>query len=113
MIQTYGYGSHRLDTLVLDNNKINNKRFEILRELFKNFNVNNLSLRNCDLSELSVSYIGDFLKTNEVIKSINLLPRPAGVKLNLIAVSKNVFGFNGSGCQPFNQAPFAVYTSII
>ena len=48
-----------------------------------------------------------------VIKSTNLLPRPAGVKINVIAVSKEVFGFNGSGCQPFNQAPFAVYTSVI
>ena len=72
VVQTYGYGSHRLDTLVLDNNRIDSKRFEMLRELFKNFNVSNLSFRNCDLSELSVSYIGDFLKTNEVIKSISL-----------------------------------------
>lgn len=49
----------------------------------------------------------------EVLKVTNLLPRPAGVKYNLIAVSTEVFGFNGSGCQPFDQAPFAVYTPII
>ena len=48
-----------------------------------------------------------------VIQSINLLPRPAAVEINVYAVGKNVFGFNGSGCQPFDQAPFAVYTSIL
>ena len=72
LIQTYGHGSHRIDTLILDNNKLGNKRFEILKELFKNFNVNNLSLKNCDLSDICVSYLGDFLKINEVLKSVNL-----------------------------------------
>ena len=73
VVQTYAHGVHRLHTLVLDNNALDsNKRFDTLREMFKNFNVCNLSLRNCDLSALSVSYFADFLKANDIVRSVNL-----------------------------------------
>lgn len=66
--------------------------------------------------DMTMTYHFNFNLTSlqiEVLRSTNLLPRPAGVKISVIAVSKEVFGFNGSGCQPFNQAPFAVYSSVI
>lgn len=73
VVQTYAHGVHRLHTLVLDNNALNsNKRFETLREPFKNFNICNLSLRNCAFSAVSASYIADFLKANDIVRSINL-----------------------------------------
>ena len=43
-----------------------------------------------------------------VIQTVDLLPRPAGVKISVVAMDEEVFGFNGSG-EPFNQAPFATY----
>ena len=44
-----------------------------------------------------------------VLQNVSLLPTPAGVKAVLIALDENVFGFNDSGAQPFDQAQFANY----
>lgn len=44
-----------------------------------------------------------------VLQNVTLLPRPAGVKQILVALGDNVFGFNGSGAYPFDQARFAQY----
>lgn len=69
-----------------------------------------------DNYDMSITYRFNFNLTPlqlTILRNIDLLPRPAGVDIKVFAVSKNVFGFNGSGCQPFNQAPFAVYTDLI
>lgn len=44
-----------------------------------------------------------------VLQTITLLPRPAGVQIQLIALDNNVFGFDGSDGQPFDQGRFANY----
>lgn len=44
-----------------------------------------------------------------VLQNVTLLPRPAGVNQILVALGDNVFGFNGSGAYPFDQARFAQY----
>jgi hypothetical protein len=44
-----------------------------------------------------------------VLQTVNLLPRPAGVQAIIEAYDGTVFGFNGSGAQPFDNAPFATY----
>ena len=36
----------------------------------------------------------------------DILPRPAGIGTSVIKLSDDLFGFDGSGLQPFNQAPF-------
>jgi len=69
-----------------------------------------------DNYDMTITYRFHFNLTDlqkEILKNLTLLPRPAGVEMQVLAVTKNVFGFNGSGCQPFNQAPFAVYSSIL
>lgn len=54
---------------------------------------------NFNLSDLQIA----------ILQTIPLLPRPAGVKMIIVTLGGEVFGFNGSGAQPFNQAPFASY----
>ena len=44
-----------------------------------------------------------------VLQNVTLLPRPAGVQAVIVASDNVVFGFNGSGAQPFDNAPFATY----
>lgn len=44
-----------------------------------------------------------------VLQNVTLLPRPAGVEVLIALLDKDVFGFNGSGAQPFDNAPFANY----
>lgn len=44
-----------------------------------------------------------------ILNTIPLLPRPAGVKMIIVTTGGQVFGFNGSGAYPFDQAPFASY----
>lgn len=69
-----------------------------------------------DNQDMTITYKFDFNLTSlqiAILRNLSLLPRPAGVEMNVISVTKNVFGFNGSGCQPFNQAPFAVYSNIL
>lgn len=47
-----------------------------------------------------------------VLQNVTLLPRPAGVKIQVVTLGNKVFGFNGSG-EPFDQAPFASYVHNI
>ena len=44
-----------------------------------------------------------------VLQTITLFPRPAGVQIQLVALDNNVFGFDGSDGQPFDQGRFANY----
>lgn len=65
-----------------------------------------------DNYNMTMTYHFDFNLTAlqiAVLTSITLLPRPAGVKIALVAAGDEVFGFNGSGAYPFDQAPFASY----
>lgn len=63
-----------------------------------------------DNLDMTISYTFTFSPTPEelaLIYSRELLPTPAGVEENLIIIPvDDVFGFDGSGLQPFNQAPF-------
>lgn len=47
-----------------------------------------------------------------VLQTVTLLPRPAGVEVNLVTLGDDVFGFNGSKALPFDQARFASYMNI-
>ena len=44
-----------------------------------------------------------------VLQNVTLLPKPAGVEVNVVTLGDDVFGFNGSDAYPFNQARFAQY----
>lgn len=69
-----------------------------------------------DNYDMTMTYHFNFALTDlqlTVLRNVTLLPRPAGVLIEVLAVGKNVFGFNGSGCQPFNQAPFANYSNVL
>lgn len=84
----------------------------ILNFLFKNYG----KAWVIDNYDMTITYRFNFTLTDlqlEILRNLTLLPRPAGVEMQVIAVSNDVFGFNGSGCQPFNQAPFAVYSNIL
>jgi hypothetical protein len=59
---------------------------------------------------MTMHYVFEF-ELNDVEKAIiaqsGILPKPAGVNVLILQhLSYATFGFNGSGCQPFNQAPF-------
>ena len=85
---------------------------KILQFLFRNYG----KAWVVDNYDMTITYRFNFTLTDlqiEILKNLTLLPRPAGVLMNVIAVGNNVFGFNGSGCQPFDQAPFAVYSNIL
>lgn len=41
-----------------------------------------------------------------LLSNVDFLPRPAGVGYEVRIVGEDVFGFNGSGLQPFNQGTF-------
>ena len=43
-----------------------------------------------------------------VLQNVNILPRPAGVRVTVVTFDNVVFGFDGSG-EPFDQARFANY----
>ena len=84
----------------------------ILNFLFKNYG----KAWVIDNYDMTITYRFNFTLTDlqlEILRNLTLLPRPAGVEMEVIAVGNDVFGFNGSGCQPFNQAPFAVYSNIL
>lgn len=69
-----------------------------------------------DNQDMTITYRFNFSLTElqlEILRNLTLLPRPAGVEMEVIAVGNNVFGFNGSNAQPFDQAPFAVYSNIL
>ena len=64
---------------------------------------------NKDMSFDIIIYgsLTDLEKT--ILKQYGLLNRPSGVMLNTITIypdPDHIFGFYGSGLQPFNQAPF-------
>lgn len=64
-----------------------------------------------DNKNMTMTYRFNFKLTDlqlAVLQNVTLLPRPAGVKIVIVALGNTVFGFNGSG-EPFNQAPFASY----
>jgi len=85
---------------------------ELLSFLFANYGKAYV----VDNHDMTITYKFNFNLTDlqiEILRNLTLLPRPAGVKMIVIASGKNVFGFNGSGCQPFNQAPFAVYSNVL
>lgn len=65
-----------------------------------------------DNHDMTMTYHFNFNLTDlqlAVLQNVSLLPRPAGVDILIVAIGNDVFGFNGSGAQPFNQAPFATY----
>ena len=84
----------------------------ILNFLFKNYG----KAWVIDNYDMTITYRFNFNLTDlqlEILRNLTLLPRPAGVEMEVIAVGNDVFGFDGSGAQPFNQAPFAVYSNIL
>lgn len=84
----------------------------ILKFLFRNYG----KAWVVDNYDMTITYRFNFTLTDlqiEILRNLTLLPRPAGVELEVLAVGNNVFGFNGSTCQPFDQAPFAVYSNIL
>lgn len=65
-----------------------------------------------DNYDMTMTYHFNFRLTDlqiAVLQNVTLLPRPAGVEAIIVASDGQVFGFNGSGASPFNQAPFASY----
>lgn len=65
-----------------------------------------------DNFDMTLTYHFDFNLTAlqmAVLQNVTLLPKPAGVEVNVVALGDDVFGFNGSGAYPFNQARFAQY----
>lgn len=68
-----------------------------------------------DNHDMSMTYHFDFNLTPlqvTVLQNVTLLPRPAGVEINIVALGNDVFGFNGSNALPFDQARFASYLHI-
>lgn len=63
-----------------------------------------------DNLDMTITYIFNFEPTDEelaLIYSRNFLPTPAGVEDKIYIMDpKNIFGFDGTGFQPWNQAPF-------
>lgn len=63
-----------------------------------------------DYGGMAMAYVFEFTLTAveyAILTQIGVPPRPAGVQVFITQVDKaNTFGFNGSGLQPFNQAPF-------
>lgn len=65
-----------------------------------------------DNFDMTITYHFNFMLSDlqiAVLETVTLLPRPAGVKAIIVSSDGKVFGFNGSGAYPFNQAPFASY----
>ena len=68
-----------------------------------------------DNHDMSMTYHLDFNLTPlqiTVLQNVTLLPRPAGVEINIVALGDDVFGFNGSNALPFDQVRFASYLHI-
>lgn len=63
-----------------------------------------------DMRDMSVVYILNFEPTDEelaLIYSREFLPTPAGVEDKIYLMPESaIFGFDGTGFQPWNQAPF-------
>ena len=65
-----------------------------------------------DNNDMTITYKFGFNLSSlqvAIIQSISLLPKPAGVKMVVMATGNKVFGFNGSNAYPFDQAPFVSY----
>lgn len=65
-----------------------------------------------DNFDMTMTYRFDFNLTPlqiAILSKVTLLPRPAGVEVNLVTLGDDVFGFNGSNALPFDQARFAQY----
>ena len=63
-----------------------------------------------DLRDMSITYVFNFEPTDEELALINsrtFLPTPAGVEDKIYLMPESsIFGFDGTGFQPWNQAPF-------
>ena len=72
-----------------------------------------LVIDNLDMT-ISLRFFGALTEQQQfVLQSYGLLNRGAGVGYNIITnFSTGVFGFAGSGLQPFTQAPFSYLTVI-
>lgn len=82
-----------------------------LNFIFKDYKgENSLGAIVRDNQDMSVTYILNFEPTEEelaLIYSRTFLPTPAGVQDKIaILTEKNIFGFYGTGFQPWGQAPF-------
>ena len=65
-----------------------------------------------DNYDMTITYRFDFILSDlqvAILRDTGLLSTPAGVRANIISLDTTVFGFNGSGCQPFDQGRFANY----
>ena len=68
-------------------------------DVIDNLNMTITYRFNFNLSDLQIA----------ILKTTGLLAAPAGVRANVVSLDNTVFGFNGSGGQPFNQGRFANY----
>ena len=65
-----------------------------------------------DNLDMTMTYFFDFNLSKlqiAILQTVDLLPRPAGVKITNTALTNDTFGFNGSDLYPFDQKPFAQY----
>lgn len=68
-----------------------------------------------DNYNMSITYRFNFSLTPlqiAVLQNVSILPKPAGVEINVVALGNDVFGFNGSDAYPFDQARFASYFNL-
>ena len=68
-----------------------------------------------DNYDMSITYRFNFSLTPlqiAVLQNVSILPKPAGVEINVVALGNDVFGFNGSDAYPFDQARFASYFNL-
>lgn len=72
-----------------------------------------LVVDNLDMT-ISLRFFGELTEQQIfVLQTYGLLNRGAGVGYDITAgLSDDVFGFSGSGLQPFNQAPFGNLTTV-
>lgn len=67
----------------------------------------NQGLSYClDNYNMTISYIFEFLPNEEqlfILKNIDFLPRPAGVKYEILILNDQFLGFDGSDMQTFNH----------
>lgn len=79
---------------------------EWLKVVFGN-QGNVFCLDNLDMT--AIPFVFETNPTDEILwllSNVDFLPRPAGVGYEVRIIGNDVFGFNGSGLQPFNQGTF-------
>lgn len=79
---------------------------EWLKVVFGN-QGNVFCLDNLDMT--AIPFVFETNPSDEILwllSNVDFLPRPAGVGYEVRIVGNDVFGFNGSGLQPFNQGTF-------